>query len=134
MSNTNWDIDRSAPRNLHIPLNKPETNLLAHDIEGAKPQCVKFKSTRQGNDPLNPNYNLQKVETKPITPPKFIRDTMHIDDIEGVRPKKRSHTKWATKESMKLDDIEGTKAKPRHKARENSQGYNANDYSDVTKT
>lgn len=59
---------------------------------------------------------------------------MHIDDIEGVRPKKRSYTKWATKESMKLDDIEGTKAKPRHKARENSQGYNANDYSDVTKT
>ena len=59
---------------------------------------------------------------------------MYIDDIQGVRPKERAHTKWATKETMKLDDIDGTKAKPRHKARENSQGYSGFDYTDVTKT
>lgn len=59
---------------------------------------------------------------------------MYIDDIEGVRPRDRAHTKWATKESMKLDDIEGTKAKPRHKERQNSQGYSGFDYTDVTKT
>ena len=28
------------------------------DISGAAPQIVKFQSKRQGNDPLNPNYNI----------------------------------------------------------------------------
>ena len=33
----NHDIDRSAPRNLHIGLSKPENNLKTEDIHGAKP-------------------------------------------------------------------------------------------------
>ena len=41
-SNRNWDIDASGPRVLHKPLNKPNYSLLANDIHGAKPQCVKF--------------------------------------------------------------------------------------------
>ena len=53
-TNTNWDIDRSGPRALHIGLYKQETNLLTSDIQGAAPQIVKFQSKRQGNDPLNP--------------------------------------------------------------------------------
>ena len=84
--NTNWDIDRSGPRALHIGLYKEETNLKTNDIGGAAPQIVKFQSTRQGNDPLNPVYNLSKVEMRPVTPPKFIRDAMEIDDIDKSRP------------------------------------------------
>lgn len=34
---------------------------------------------------------------------------------------------------MKIDDIEGTKAKPRHSPRQNANGYNSYDYSDITK-
>ena len=39
-------------------LQKAETNLHTGDIYGAAPQIVKFQSKRQGNDPLNPNYNI----------------------------------------------------------------------------
>jgi hypothetical protein len=35
-----------VPRNLHVGLNKVENALRVEDIEGAKPQCVKFKSIR----------------------------------------------------------------------------------------
>ena len=60
--NQNWDIDRAGPRALHMNLYKAETNLATNDIEGANPQCNRFKSTRTTNDPLNPTYNLSKVE------------------------------------------------------------------------
>ena len=59
-----------------MDLYKVETNLATGDIEGAQPNVNKFKSTRATNDPLNPNYNLSKVEVRPVTPPKFIRDNM----------------------------------------------------------
>lgn len=35
--NSNWDIDRSGPRALHIGLYKEETNLKTGDIFGAAP-------------------------------------------------------------------------------------------------
>jgi hypothetical protein len=60
---------------------------------------------------------LSKVDVKPITPPKFIRDHMEIDDIEGARPKKNKVVEYETRVSMKIDDIEGTKAKLRHSPR-----------------
>jgi len=28
------------------------------------------------------------VEQRPITPPKFIRDHMDVNDVDGARPKK----------------------------------------------
>ena len=34
---SNADIDRSAPRNLHLGLNKGENGLKTDDIKGAKP-------------------------------------------------------------------------------------------------
>ena len=131
--NTNWDIDRSGPRALHIGLYKNETNLKSDDIQGAAPQIVKFQSTRQGNDPLNPSYNLSKVEIRPATPPKFIRDAMGIDDIDKSRPKADVMAGRKTRDVMKVDDIEGTRAQPRHKPRDNSGGFTTYDYTDVTK-
>jgi len=115
--NANWDIDRSGPRALHIGLYKNETNLKTGDIQGAAPQIVKFQSKRQGNDPLNPSYNLSKVEVRASTPPKFIRDAMAIDDIDKTRPKADAMAGRATRDVMKLDDIEGTRAQARHKPR-----------------
>lgn len=61
---------------------------MSNDVEGAWPKCVKFSSKRIGGDPLNPVYNLAKVEIRPITPPHFIRDAMSIIDIDGARPRK----------------------------------------------
>lgn len=92
---------------------------------------VKFKSTRQGNDPLNPHYQLPKVEFRQVTPPKFIRDAMDIDDIDKTRPNKGPTQPM--RDILKIDDIEGTRARMRHRSRDRSAGYNAIDYGDVTK-
>jgi hypothetical protein len=45
----------------------------------------------RSHDPLNPNYQLSKVEIRPPTPPKFIRDNIHHDDIDGSKPKKPTY-------------------------------------------
>ena len=132
-TNQNWDIDRSSPSQLHIKLHKPEKNLMAKDIEGASPQCVKFTTKRMGGDPLNPNYKLQSVDKRVPTPPKYIRDHMYINDIEGCRPKKEKVLEIKTRESMKVNDIEGAQARIRHKERPKQQNYDSYDYSDITK-
>ena len=88
-------------------LYKEETNLKTNDIKGANPQVVKFQTKRQAQNPLNPVYNLSKVEYRPVTPPKFIRDQMTVDDIDKARPKVDTRTAAQTKNIMKIDDIEG---------------------------
>lgn len=103
------------------------------DIEGAAPRCVQFSTNRIGTNPLLPVYNLPKVETRAITPPKFIRCQMDVSDIPGARAKLDWHKMAKTKETNKIDDIEGTKAKQRHSPRKNSAGYTSYDYSDITK-
>ena len=87
------------------------------DIEGAYPKCVSFTSSRIGSNPLNPVYPLPKVEMRPITPPKFIRDQMNISDIPGAKPKRDWINEAKTKETNKIDDIPGTKARVRHSPR-----------------
>lgn len=129
----NHDIERSAPRQLHIGLNKPENSMKTDDIEFAKPQCVKFKSTRLGQNPLNPSYNLQSVTYLEPEPTKFIRDQQHIDDIEGTRAVKRKQLNVSTRDVMKISDIEGTNARVRHPSRPNGDNqYNYLEYRDVT--
>lgn len=44
------------------------------DIKWAVPQCVKFTTKREAQNPLNPSYHLQHVEYKQAEPNKFIRD------------------------------------------------------------
>lgn len=88
---------------------------------------------REPSNPLEPKYELQKVDIRPITPPKFIRDQMNIDDIEGAKPKTNWQKHVKTKEVNKIDDIEGTRTRRRHSPRMNSAGYTAEDYSDVYK-
>ena len=118
----NWDIERSGPRALHIGLNKPEYNLSNNDILGSKPQCVQFKSIRNG-DPLNPTYNLSKVEVRPATPPKFVRDSISNDDIEGAKPKRVAY--YQTRNIMEIGDIEGaaTKKPPRRNSQYSNMDY-----------
>ena len=126
-SNQNWDIDRSGPRALHLGLNKPEYNLTNDDLPKSKPQFQKFHTKRTVN-PLNPEYELPKTEVVPPEEPKFIRDNIANDDIDGAKPKKDRYFK--TRETMKIDDINGTKSKP---APKRSTSFSSLDYSDVTK-
>lgn len=80
LQNYNADIEGTCPRQLHMQLEKPEYNLATDDIKGTKPNVMKdtIKTIRTTN-PLVPEYNLPKVEPRPPTPPKFLRDTIKID-------------------------------------------------------
>ena len=102
---TNLDIDRSYPKQLHIGLYKPEYGLNTQDIEGSQPNIVKFKTQRIGTNPLNPTYNVSQVEKRPITPPRYIRDSISIDDIDGAKPKKVPV--YEVRNVIQVDDIQG---------------------------
>jgi hypothetical protein len=86
-ANNNFDIYGSGPRQLHVGLNKPEYNLSNLDIAKSWPKWNKFDTTRQASNPLNPVYKLTHVEYVKPDPPKFIRDSMTVNDLEGARPK-----------------------------------------------
>ena len=94
------------------------------DIEGSKPDIVKFKSTRPPSNPLNPVYKLAHVEYVPPSPPKFVRDAMQITDVEGARPKKKPER--AERDPLKVNDIKGASAKTAYVRQKHydSVGYN----------
>lgn len=121
------DIERTSPRQLHFPLNRPEYNLITSDIDGSKPQCVKFQTKRKEFNPLEPKYNLPKFTESAPDIPKFIRDSIKIDDIDGAHPKR--YFKWKTGRPLFLGEIEGSK--PR-KPKVRTANYSSFDYSDVT--
>ena len=127
------DIERTNPKILHYPLNKPEYNLSNKDIEKSSPGLNNLKTNRCCN-PLEPKYNLAKVEDYPLPEPKFIRDSIDIKDISGARPQK--YFQWKTRETFPLDNhgIEGSKTKKTY-VRQNlgSIKYNYIDYSDLTR-
>ncbi len=120
------DIERTSSKVLHYPLNKIETNLTNNDILGSSPQCVKFKTKRNFN-PLEPKYNLPKFEEIPPPVPKFIRDNLNVDGIEGAKPKK--YLKWETRSMFDNKEINGNS--PKKPYVRNTKYENIN-YSDVT--
>jgi hypothetical protein len=136
-TNRNDDIDRSNSKVLHIHLNKPEYNLSNKDIEFSSASTVRIhetrcsKHTRPGEplNPLEPKYKLPQVELLEPPVPKFIRDNIQINDIQGSFPKK--YYKWETRKGN-LDDnkIEGSCPKKPH-YRTNSK-YDYINYNDVT--
>ena len=127
------DIERTNPKILHYPLNKPEYNLTNKDIEKSSPQMNHLKTKRCTN-PLEPTYNLPKVEDYPPEIPKFIRDSIDIKDISGARPQK--YFQWKTRETFPINNhgIEGSKTKETY-VRKNIGNikYHYIDYSDLTR-
>ena len=88
---------------LHVGLNKPEYNLTNKDIAGTKTHVVKFTTKREPSNPLNPVYKLPSFTYVAPPVPRFIRDGMTIDDIEGTRPLQKKEL--APRETNKIDDI-----------------------------
>lgn len=108
--NRNDDIAGSRPRKLHQPLDKAYYNLRNDDIQGSKPKCQKFTTTRESTNPLNPEYKLPQVEVRVSTPPKFIRDNISINDIDGAKP--NPYTKYNIQSrTNNVEDIDGAKPK-----------------------
>lgn len=109
-SNVTHDIERAQPSKLHPAMNRPEFRLTTSDIEFAQPCSKEFKTNRIGHNPLEPVYKLPKFEVRPVTPPKFIRDSISPGDIHGTKP--ISYSKWKTRDPIGVSDIDGAKPKP----------------------
>ena len=102
--NDNSDIIGSKSRALHIGLNRGKSgSLISEDIQGSKPDCLKFKTKRPPQNPLCPVYKLQHVEFIAPEPLRFIRDQMAVDDIDGSKPK--VVRKLASRDSYNINDI-----------------------------
>jgi hypothetical protein len=95
---------------LHEPLNKPHFSLTNADIDGSIPRATEFATKRVGHNPLNPVYSLPKVEMRPFTPPKFVRDAHSVHDIEGTKPDPGIRSK--TRDHHNVHDIDGARPKP----------------------
>jgi hypothetical protein len=108
-SNSTTNIEKASSKALHSSLNKPEFNLKTSDIEKAQSSLGHFKSTRMTN-PLNPIYKLPSFEVRPITPPKFVRDSIQVSDISGAKPEK--YFKYASRDNINVRDIEGARPEP----------------------
>ena len=128
-TNKNDDIDRSWPKQLHVGLNKPEYNLRNNDIEKSSPGCVEIKTNRHTN-PLEPKYNLPKVEDYPPEIPRFIRDQIDVKDIDGAQPTKKISLD-VKRDPLKIDDIKDSW--PRKPYIRKRGDYQYIDYRDVYK-
>ena len=112
------DIEGAQPSHLHRQLNKPKRALNNDDIPGTKAKPYTFKTTRCVN-PNDPDYKLPTVDARPPTPPRFSRDQINVQDIDGAWPKPHRH--FEPRDNITTTDIEGAQAgwKPRHKRRTN---------------
>ena len=111
LSLKNDDIDQSCPKALHQPLNKPYYNLRSDDIAGTKPAIAKFKTKREASNPLNPVYRLPSFEPLEPVIPKFIRDSINVDDIPGTRPKTFHQRTIEDRITNNVLDIDGARPK-----------------------
>ena len=86
------------------------------DIEGSRARVSdKFLHTNRHINPLNPGYSLPSYTMAQPLVPKFNKDPLEIDDIDGTRTQKKNFTK-AEKNPIDVSDIEGAQAnwRPRH--------------------
>ena len=90
-------------------LKKPFFSLMTSDIDQAQPNAMGFRTSRFGHNPLNPNYNLPSFTRPPATPPKFLRDTLDLSDLNQKFPRLNRHEH----DPLLISDIPGTKTKER---------------------
>lgn len=108
------DIEGAQPKRAH-QRRVPGDNLRVSDIDGASVLIKdKFLHTKRHEDPLQPNYKLPSCKLVPPTEPKFVKDSMSVDDIDGTRSSVK--TVYQARDTLKISDIEGSSAgwKPRH--------------------
>ena len=112
------DIEGAQPAKLHRGKAGATNRLSNEDIPGTTAKPYTFKTTRCV-DPNDPAYKLPTVDTRPPTPPRFSRDSINVQDIDGAWPKPMRH--FEPRDSHGTSDIEGAQAgwKPRHKRRSN---------------
>ncbi|KAL0216222.1 hypothetical protein P9112_008406 [Eukaryota sp. TZLM1-RC] len=101
--------DISTVKRLHAERakNAPYLYYRNDDIELSMPPVP--KTTFRSTNPLDPHYKLPSYEERPITPPKFVRDTIDVSDIEGTR--KKDPKKPTSHDSLYYYDVHKVKGK-----------------------
>jgi len=84
--------------------NKPCRNLDVSDIEGARPRPKRSIGVRLTN-PLEPEYLLPSYSTNTHKPPKFVRDSISVADIQGAQPCLTFEAQMKTRDHMDYSDI-----------------------------
>jgi len=84
--------------------NKPCRNLDVSDIEGARPRPKRSIGVRLTN-PLEPEYLLPSYKTNTHKPPKFVRDSISVADIQGAQPCLTFEAQMKTRDHMNYTDI-----------------------------
>lgn len=102
------DISGGTSKPLTHARNCPDNTLRVDDIDGTR-RTIKDRMMRTNRhvDPLNPQYPLPSFTPAEEYEPKFIKDSISVDDIEGARPKVKRE--FVTRNNMDCSDIEGTK-------------------------
>ncbi|KAL0221413.1 hypothetical protein RCL1_001267 [Eukaryota sp. TZLM3-RCL] len=76
------DIDKACPPQLHKPVKAHYLYYRNDDIELSMPPT--HQDSRRQTNPLDPQYKLPTAPERPITPPKFLRDSYNVSDIVGT--------------------------------------------------
>ena len=109
------DVPGSTSKALTWSRNVRDNSLYIDDIEGTRHTIKdRMMQTKRHVNPLTPDYPLPSFQSAEHPVPKFIKDPLHHDDIDGstIKPKKQ----FATRDILAVDDIEGARPnwKPRH--------------------
>lgn len=128
-TNTNDDIEYSKPKALYQYLTKPDYSLSNRDIEHSSPMKMSTFNTSRHVNPLSPDYPLPSANPIcfPSTIPKFLRDNINVNDIQGAHPRQR-HNKYI-RDNMLAYSCD---AKTRKKI-DKREVYDNIDYSDISK-
>lgn len=111
----NSDVPGASSKILSHSRNVPDRSLEIDDIDGTR-FFIKdsFFRTKRDVNPLNPTYKLASYA--PVEPfqPKFVRDNLYHDDVEGSRTK--ASRPFLPRDTMSVNDIEGAQVnwKPRN--------------------
>ncbi len=108
--NSTADIAGATPSGNYSHLrNSFHTLLEIDDIEGTRARVTeKMHLTKRRVNPLEPHYPLPSAITEPEPPPKFLRDSMSVQDIDGAQVKNR--TLSTIRDTMSTIDIDGAQA------------------------
>ena len=107
------DIEGSKTKPMVNENKKPVDIMSVDDIEGAKPRIQRaLPHSNRMTNPLNPQYQLPTKQEPPIPTPKFIRDNISVDDIQGAHSKSYQTDK-PPRDIMNVNDISGARPRKR---------------------
>lgn len=131
------DIEGTSAKPMVDPAKRPVDLMRIDDIEGSKPRVIRqLPHSRRMINPVDPQYdwpNKQNIDWSKWSSavdenPKFIRDHMKNDDVEGSSPMTYKSNK-PPKDIMKVDDISGSR--PARRMREMKNGIDTMNVKDI---